>query len=71
MFYLKSRGIPEKEARALLTYGFANNVLESRKDPKSKQKNKKLIASKLGVNLGFDLSMKDVYKIRRGLSNIK
>ena len=26
LFYLKSRGIPEKEANALLMYGFANNI---------------------------------------------
>ena len=55
LFYLKSRGIPEKEARALLTYGFANNVLESVKIPNLNREIKKLIASKLGVNLGFDL----------------
>jgi len=28
-FTLRSRGIPKKEAKALLTYAFANNVLES------------------------------------------
>ena len=33
LFYLKSRGIPEKEATALLMYGFANNILESVKIP--------------------------------------
>ncbi|TRZ45969.1 Fe-S cluster assembly protein SufD [Robertkochia solimangrovi] len=55
MFYLKSRGIPEKEARALLMYAFANNVLESVKIPEVKQRINKLIAMKLGVNLGFDL----------------
>ena len=55
LFYLNSRGIPEKEARALLTYGFANNVLESVKIPNLNKRIKKLIAHKLGVNLGFDL----------------
>jgi len=55
LFYLNSRGIPEKEARALLTYGFANNVLESVSIPNLNKRIKKLIASKLGVNLGFDL----------------
>ena len=29
LFYLRSRGIPKKEAKGLLTYAFANNVLES------------------------------------------
>ncbi len=55
MFYLRSRGIPEKEAKALLTYAFANNVLESVKIPELKGRIKKLIAQKLGVNIGFDL----------------
>ncbi|UOB15914.1 Fe-S cluster assembly protein SufD [Abyssalbus ytuae] len=55
LFYLKSRGIPAKEAKALLMYGFANNVLESVKIPELKTKIKKQIAMKLGVNLGFNL----------------
>ena len=55
MFYLRSRGIPEKEARALLMYAFANNVLSSVRIPELKARINKLIAKKLGVNLGFDL----------------
>ncbi|WP_299435779.1 Fe-S cluster assembly protein SufD [uncultured Aquimarina sp.] len=55
LFYMRSRGIGEKEARALLMYAFANNVLESVKIPQLKQRINKLIANKLGVNLGFDL----------------
>ncbi len=55
MFYLRSRGIPEKEAKALLMYAFANNVLESVKIPELKKRINKLIATKLGVNIGFDL----------------
>ena len=55
MFYLRSRGIPEKEAKALLMYAFANNVLESVKIPELKRRINKLIANKLGVNIGFDL----------------
>ncbi|NNK28392.1 MAG: Fe-S cluster assembly protein SufD, partial [Flavobacteriaceae bacterium] len=55
MFYLKTRGIPEKEARALLMYAFANNVLESVKIPELKARINKLIANKIGVNIGFDL----------------
>lgn len=55
MFYLRSRGIPEKEAKALLMFAFANNVLESVKIPELKRRVTKLIAEKLGVNLGFDL----------------
>src|SRR5690606_33566245 len=55
LFYLKTRGIPEKEARALLMYAFANNVLQSVKIPELKQRINKLIANKLGVNIGFHL----------------
>tara|TARA_R110002167_G_scaffold263017_3_gene469687 strand:+ start:1263 stop:2603 length:1341 start_codon:yes stop_codon:yes gene_type:complete len=55
LFYLQSRGVPKKEARALLMYAFANNVLESVRIPELKTRINKLIANKLGVNLGFDL----------------
>jgi len=55
LFYMRSRGIGEKEARALMMYAFANNVLESVKIPQLKNRINKLIANKLGVNIGFDL----------------
>jgi len=55
LFYLRSRGIPEKEAKGLLMYAFSNNVLSSVKIPELKQRITKLIALKLGVNIGFDL----------------
>ncbi|NAS10883.1 Fe-S cluster assembly protein SufD [Poritiphilus flavus] len=55
LFYLQSRGIPKKEASALLMYAFANNVLESVRIPELKRRINKLIANKLGVRLGFDL----------------
>ena len=55
LFYLQSRGIPKKEATALLMYAFANNVLESVKLPELKTRINKIIANKLGVRLGFDL----------------
>jgi Fe-S cluster assembly protein SufD len=55
LFYLRSRGIPEKEAKALLMYAFSNNVLSSVQIPELKQRINKIIANKLGVNLGFDL----------------
>ncbi|SHI41895.1 Fe-S cluster assembly protein SufD [Algibacter luteus] len=55
MFYMRSRGIPEKEAKALLMFAFSNNVLESVKIPEIKQRITKIIAKKLGVNIGFDL----------------
>ena len=55
LFYLQSRGIPKKEATALLMYAFANNVLESVKLPELKTRINKIIANKLGVRVGFDL----------------
>ncbi len=55
LFYMQQRGIPRKEAKALLMYAFANTVLESVKIPEVKSRINKLIAKKLGVNLGFDL----------------
>jgi Fe-S cluster assembly protein SufD len=55
LFYLRSRGIPEKEAKALMTYAFANNVLESVEIPILKKRINLLIANKLGVNLGLGL----------------
>lgn len=55
MFYMRSRGIPEKEAKALLMYAFSNNVMNSVKIPEIKQRITKIIANKLGVNMGFDL----------------
>jgi Fe-S cluster assembly protein SufD len=55
LFYMQQRGIPKKEGKALLMYAFANTVLESVKIPEVKQRITKLIAKKLGVNIGFDL----------------
>jgi Fe-S cluster assembly protein SufD len=55
MFYMQQRGIPKKEAKALLMYAFSNEVIDSIKIPELKQRITKIIATKLGVNLGFDL----------------
>ena len=55
LFYLRSRGIPKKEATALLMYAFANNVLESVRIPELKARINKIIANKLGVRVGFEL----------------
>lgn len=55
LFYLQTRGIPKKEARGLLTYAFANNVLQSVQIDSVKKRINKLIAEKLGVNIGFDV----------------
>ena len=55
MFYMQQRGIPKKEAKALLMYAFSNAVIENIKIPELKQRITKIIANKLGVKLGFDL----------------
>ena len=55
LFYLRSRGIPEKEATALLMYGFANKVLGSVGIPQVKTRINQIIAKKLGVKIGFDI----------------
>ncbi len=55
LFYLQSRGVPKKEATALLMYAFANNVLESVRLDALKNRINGIIAEKLGVELGFDV----------------
>ncbi len=55
LFYMQQRGIPKKEAKALLLYAFAAEVLEHVQIPQIKLRITKLIAQKLGVNIDFDL----------------
>ena len=55
MFYMQQRGIPKKEAKALLMYAFTSEVTNSVKIPELKAKIARIIAEKLGVNMGFDL----------------
>lgn len=55
LFYMQQRGIPQKEAKALLMYAFSNAVIENIKIPELKQRITTIIASKLGVKIGFDL----------------
>jgi Fe-S cluster assembly protein SufD len=55
MFYMQQRGIPKKEAKALLMYAFSNTVIENIKIPELKKRITAIIANKLGVKLGFDL----------------
>lgn len=55
LFYLKTRGIPEKEGKALLLYAFANDGLRNVKIPVLRKKLNRLIAKKLNVNLDFEL----------------
>lgn len=55
MFYMQQRGIPKKEAKALLMYAFTSEVTNSIKIPELKAKIGRIVADKLGVNMGFDL----------------
>lgn len=55
MFYMQARGIPQKEAKALLLYAFANDGLRNVKITELRKKLNKQIASKLGVDLDFEL----------------
>ncbi len=55
MFYLKSRGIPEKEAKALLLYAFASDGLRNVKIAELRKKLNRQIAKKLHVNLDFEI----------------
>ena len=55
LFYLRSRGIAEREATALMMYGFANKVLTSVEIPEIKARINRIIANKLGVDIGFDI----------------
>ena len=55
LFYLQSRGIPRKEAKALLLFAFGNDVVEKIKIPALKSRVSKLIAEKLKVDLNIHL----------------
>lgn len=55
LFYMQQRGIPKKEAKALLMYAFTDEVMSSIKIPDLKKRISSLIAKKLGVTIGFDL----------------
>ncbi|WP_394759712.1 Fe-S cluster assembly protein SufD [Flavobacterium sp.] len=55
MFYMQQRGIPKKEAKALLMYAFTSEVTGSIKIPELRSKISRIIADKLGVKMGFDL----------------
>lgn len=55
LFYMQQRGIPKKEAKALLMYAFTSEVTNSVKIPELKAKIARIIADKLNVNIGFDL----------------
>ena len=55
IFYMRSRGIGEKEAKAVLTYAFASEAINNIEVEEVKELAMKLIALKLNVNLNFNL----------------
>ena len=55
LFYMQQRGIPKKEAKALLMFAFSNDALKDVKIPELKAQLNKIIAHKLDVKIGFDL----------------
>ncbi|MCC5918058.1 MAG: Fe-S cluster assembly protein SufD [Cryomorphaceae bacterium] len=55
LFYLRQRGIPHKEAQALLMFAFTTDALRGLKIGELKNKLNRLIARKLSVNIDFDL----------------
>lgn len=55
LFYFRSRGIPVKESKALLLQAFAADGLRNVKISELRKRLNKIIASKLGVNLEFEL----------------
>ena len=55
LFYMRSRGIREKEAKAVLTYAFASGAVNYFTISEVKQLAQKRIAEKLDVDLDFNL----------------
>src|SRR5690554_36269 len=55
LFYLRSRGIPKKEAEAVLMFAFANTVLESVRIPALKEEVMRLIANKLDAEVNIEI----------------
>ena len=55
LFYMRSRGIGVSEAKAVLTYAFASEVIENLSIPELKNLSQRLLAQKLNVDLNFSL----------------
>ena len=53
MFYLRQRGIPKREARALLLFAFTSEVMEKVNISPIKYHINKIISERLGVSLEF------------------
>lgn len=55
MFYMRSRGIPQSEAKALLMYAFSSDALNYVRIPELKKRLNYIMGKKLGVELDFGL----------------
>ncbi|MFV0219958.1 MULTISPECIES: Fe-S cluster assembly protein SufD [Empedobacter] len=55
LFYMQQRGIPKKEAKAMLLYAFAADALRHVQIPQISNRVNAIIAKKLGVSLDFEL----------------
>lgn len=53
LWYLRARGIPKKEAEALLLYAFANDAIDKIQIEALADKVSKLLAQKIGVDIEF------------------
>lgn len=55
VFYLRSRGVPEAQARALLTYSFANEILRRIAHEALRQRVTSRLAARLGATLDLEM----------------
>ncbi len=55
LFYMRQRGIPKKEAKALLLFAFTNELVDRIRIPALKELITNIVSQKLGVELGMDL----------------
>jgi len=55
LFYMRSRGIEEETARAMLMVGFASDAIEGIQHPSLRAKLSRLIGLKLGLNMEFSV----------------
>lgn len=56
LFYLRARGIGENDAKALLNFAFASDIIQNIKIDSLKEYLQKLLAAKLDSNIEFDLN---------------
>jgi Fe-S cluster assembly protein SufD len=56
LFYLRSRGVGVEQAKSLLTYAFASEMVGRVQVPSIRDQFRKLVSSKLPANLVFEES---------------